>query len=81
MAEAFSLARESAGKSMPAKIAMIAMTTRSSIKVNPRELRRIVIGLNTFSSVRGKRQEFGEDLRRKKSLALTDFLRERDGFV
>jgi hypothetical protein len=32
------LARESTGKSSAAKIAIIAMTTSSSIKVNPRQL-------------------------------------------
>ena len=32
---AFSYALESAGKSIPARIAMIAITTSSSIKVNP----------------------------------------------
>ena len=32
---AFDLARASAGKSMPAKIAIIAMTTSNSINVNP----------------------------------------------
>jgi hypothetical protein len=33
---ALSFAFESAGNSIPARIAMIAITTRSSIKVNPR---------------------------------------------
>jgi len=34
MARAFSLALDNAGKSMAAKMAIIAITTRSSIKVN-----------------------------------------------
>jgi hypothetical protein len=42
---AFALARERAGKSIAARIAMIAMTTRSSINVNARPL------ANRFGSV------------------------------
>lgn len=41
MADAFDLARPSVGKSIPARIAMIAITTRSSIRVNARRPPRL----------------------------------------
>jgi len=42
---AFNLALASAGKSMPARIAMIAMTTSSSMRVNPSAGRRVDAGV------------------------------------
>ena len=42
MALAFSLAMDNAGNSMPARMAMMAITTRSSIKVKPLCLERNV---------------------------------------
>ena len=41
----FDLAFERAGSSIPARMAMIAITTSNSIKVNPRELTAGVFGL------------------------------------
>jgi len=43
-ARAFSRAAEKTGKRIAARMAMMAMTTRSSIRVNPRLLRRLVSG-------------------------------------
>ena len=55
MAVPLALARDNAGKSIAAKMAMIAITTSSSIKVNPQvqlrdavEVRFPTRGLNTW---------------------------------
>ena len=59
MALAFSLAMDNAGNSMPARMAMMAMTTSSSIKVKPLCLERNVFMTcwGVIVSTKGFREE------------------------